>query len=537
MSAILPDYDPCDRGDLAAYHLAELFAEQAEKNPSRACLIFGSRSLTYGQVDQEARALQAAFSDFGIEAGDSVAVELTNRPEWIVCLLAAARLGAVVVPIDPSVSYHELKYQLRHAEVSLLVVAESDELDPLEVFDELIAELPDLHYLITVGDEDRWYDDRVFRFRDLVSGGQRTPQPIAELDPASDPLAIVYTSGTTGKPKGVVLTHENLVLTAIRTTEALVPEEGEVVLCAVPLSTVFGTHIAISTLLMGATLVLLDRFKANEALAVIERERVTICHGVPTMFQLLMRDTSFKSRDLSAVRTGIVAGSPVSADLVRRVRQWNDVQIAYGLTETGPTVTITRFGDSPEARESTVGRPIEGVDLKIVDIKTQALHGAEAAGELAVKGPNVMSGYYRMPSETERSFTPEGYFLTGDLAVTDEDGFVTIVGRRADMIIRGGYNIYPRELEDVLRTHPGIDEVCVLGIPNEILGELICAGIVPVEGAIVTGDELKEFARDRVADYKVPDIVRFLDSFPMTGNGKVKRMELAELVRLEMSTK
>ena len=334
-----------------------------------------------------------------------------------------------------------------------------------------------------------------------------------------------------------MLTHENLVLTAIRTTEALVPEEGEVVLCAVPLSTVFGTHIAISTLLMGATLVLLDRFKANEALAVIERERVTICHGVPTMFQLLMRDTSFKSRDLSAVRTGIVAGSPVSADLVRRVRQWNDVQIAYGLTETGPTVTITRFGDSPEARESTVGRPIEGVDLKIVDIKTQALHGAEAAGELAVKGPNVMSGYYRMPSETERSFTPEGYFLTGDLAVTDEDGFVTIVGRRADVIIRGGYNIYPRELEDVLRTHPGIDEVCVFGIPNEILGELICAGIVPVEGAIVTGDELKEFARDRVADYKVPDIVRFLDSFPMTGNGKVKRMELAELVRLEMSTK
>ncbi len=522
---------------MATYHLAELFAEQAEKNSSRECLVFGLRRMTFGQVDREARALQAAFSDFGIEAGDSVAVELTNRPEWIVCLLAAARLGAVVVPIDPSVSYHELKYQLRHAEARLLVIAESDELDPLEVFDEFIAELPDLHYLITVGDEDRWYDDRVFRFRDLVSAGQRTPQPIKELDPASDPLAIVYTSGTMGKPKGVVLTHENLVLTAIRTTEALVPEDAEVVLCAVPLSTVFGTHIAISTLLMGATLVLLDRFKADEALAVIERERVTICHGVPTMFQLLMRDTSFKSRDLSAVRTGIVAGSPVSADLVRRVRQWNDVQIAYGLAETGPTVTITRFGDSPEVRESTVGRPIDGVDLKIVDVKTQALHGTEAAGELTVKGPNVMLGYYRMPSETERSFTPEGYFLTGDLAVTDEDGFVTIVGRRKDMIIRGGYNIYPRELEDVLRTHPGIDEVCVFGVPNEILGELICAGIVPVEGAIVTGDELKEFARDRVADYKVPDIVRFLDSFPMTGDGKVKRMELAELVRLEMSTK
>ena len=197
---------------------------------------------------------------------------------------------------------------------------------------------------------------------------------------------------------------------------------------------------------------------------------------------------------------------------------------------------MTRLGDPPDTRETTVGRPIEGGDLKSVDMKTQALHGPEAAGELVVKGPNVMAGYYRMPSETERSFTPEGYFLTGDLAVTDESGFVTIVGRRKEMIIRGGYNIYPREVEDILRTHPGVGDVCVFGIPNEILGELIGAGIVPVEGAIVTGDELKAFIRDRIADYKVPDIVRFFDSFPMTGSGKVKRVELAELVRLETST-
>ena len=492
--------------------------------------------MTYGQVDQEARALQAAFSDFGIDTGDAIAVELANRPEWVIALLAAARIGAVVVPIDPSVSYHELKYQLRHAEASLLIVAESSgDVDPLEVFDELIGDLPDLQYVVTVSDEDRWYDDRVFRFHDLVSGGRRTPRPVAELDPGSAPLAIMYTSGTMGKPKGVVLTHENLVLTALRTSEALRAGDGEKVLGSVPLSTVFGIHIVISALVTGSTLVLVERFRADEALNLIEREQITICHGVPTMFQLLMRDESIESRDLSAVRTGIVAGSPVSQDLVRRIRRWNDVQIAYGLTETGPTVSITRFDDPPEARECTVGRSIEGVDLKIVDVKTQALHGTEAVGELAVKGPNVMSGYYRMPLETERSFTPEGYFLTGDLAVLDEDGFVTIVGRRKEMIIRGGYNIYPRELEDVLRTHPAVDDVCVFGVPNEILGELICACVVPIEGAIVTGDELKAFGRDQVADYKVPDLVRFFDTFPMTGSGKVKRRELAELVRLEMS--
>ena len=518
---------------MTTYHLAELFAERTEADPDRECLVFGTRRWTYGQVDQEAKALQAAFADFGIDTGDSVAVELSNRPEWVVSLLAVSRLGAVIVPVDPSVSYHGLKYQLRHAEASLLVVAESPGgADPLE---DLMAELPDLQYVVAVGEEDRWYDDRIFRFRDLVSGEGRTRRPIAELDPATAPLAIIYTSGTWGKPKGVVLTHENLVLTAERTMDALDGVEGEIVLGGVPFSTVFGTHITIAALIGGATLVLLERFRAAQALDLIEGEGITICHGVPTMFQLLMRDPSFQSRNLSTVRTGIVAGSPVSADLVRRIRQWNNAQIAYGLTETGPTVTITRFGDTAEARESTVGRPIEGVELKVVDFKTKDLHGLEAVGELAVKGPNVMPGYYRMPSETKRSFTPEGYFLTGDLVVLDEDGFVTIMGRTRDMIIRGGYNIYPRELEDVLRTHPATDDVCVFGVPNEVLGELVCAAVVPIEGAIVTGDEMKDFCRDHVADYKVPDLVRFFDSFPMTGSGKVKRRELAELVRLETS--
>jgi fatty-acyl-CoA synthase len=175
------------------------------------------------------------------------------------------------------------------------------------------------------------------------------------------------------------------------------------------------------------------------------------------------------------------------------------------------------------------------VDVRVVDLTTGVLHGPEAVGELAVKGANVMAGYHRMPTETGRSFTPEGYFLTGDLAILDERGYVTIVGRRKEMIIRGGYNIYPRELEDVLRTHPGVDDACVIGVPHEILGELVCACVVPVEGAIVTGDELKTYVREHVADHKVPDLVRFFDTFPLTGSGKVKRRELAQVVGLELS--
>lgn len=306
-------------------------------------------------------------------------------------------------------------------------------------------------------------------------------------------------------------------------------------LAAVPLFTVFGAHVVISALVTGSTLVFQEQFEPRAALDLVEREQITIVHGVPTMFQLLMREPSFESRNLTSVRTGIIAASPVSRELVRSIRRWNDVQIAYGLTETGPTISVTRFDDPTDRRERSVGRPIPDVDVRVVDLKVGGLHGPEAVGELAVKGPGVMAGYHRMPSETKRSFTSEGFFLTGDLAYLDDEGYVTIVGRRKEMIIRGGYNIYPRELEDILRTHPAVDDACVVGAPNEMLGELICACVLPVEGAIVTADELKAYCRDQLSDYKVPDLVRFFDSFPMTGSGKVKRRELAQVVGLELS--
>jgi fatty-acyl-CoA synthase len=229
----------------------------------------------------------------------------------------------------------------------------------------------------------------------------------------------------------------------------------------------------------------------------------------------------------------VVAGGSVPEDLVRRIRRWCDVQVAYGLTETGPTVTIPRCGDPEEKRLTTVGRPIPGVEIKAVDFVTGALHGPEAVGEIAVKGPNVMQGYARMPAETARSFSPEGFFLTGDLGIIDEEGYLRIVGRTRETIVRGGYQIYPREIENMLRAHPAVDDVCVIGVPHDIMGELVCACVVPVEGAVITGGELKEFARDTMADYKLPDLVRFLDAFPMTGSGKVKRRELERMMALE----
>lgn len=516
-----------------AWTLADVFGRRAAEHAERPLLVAGGRSHSYGQVEAQALAMAAALAELGVEQGDRVAINLSNSPEWIIALLAVARLGAVVVPVNPRLNYHELKYQLRHAEVSTVFTVEHrGGVDYLQLFENMLAELPDLQYLVTVGTEDLWYDDRIFQFEDLLSSGEGRPVPAPrELGDDAD-LALLYTSGTMGKPKGVRLSHRAVVETALLSNEAAAIGPGDRVFAALPLFASFGFGVAVGTMAVGATLVLQEEFDAAAALRLLEEEKVTILHGVPTMFHLLMREPGFAPARVRYLRGGVVAGSPVSEELVRRIRRWCDVQVAYGLTETGPTVAVTCGTDPEEKRVSTVGRPLPGVEVKVVDFVTGALHGPEAVGELAVRGPNLMTGYARMPSETARSFSPEGYFLTGDLGIIDEDGYIRIVGRTKETILRGGYQIYPREVEDQLRAHPAIDDVCVIGIPHDVLGELVCACVVPVEGAVITGEEVKDFARDTMADYKIPDLVRFFDAFPMTGSGKVKRRELERAVAL-----
>jgi fatty-acyl-CoA synthase len=518
--------------------LAQVFARRAYEHPERLAVVGANgRTITYGQLDARSSAMAAALSELGIGAGDRIAVNMPNCLEWLVALVASAKLGAIVVPVSPRLNFHELKYQLRHAEVSCVFTVERfDGIDFLQTFEQLITELPDLQYLVTVGDEDLWYDDRIFQFEDLLSKGEGRPLPSAVGARDDDDLALIYTSGTTGKPKGVRLSHRGVVETAVRTGEAIEIDPSDRVFAAVPIFAAFGFSVAVGVLASGATLVVQPEFDAAEALTLMSRERVSVLHGVPTMFHLLMREPSFDAARLRAagLRTGVIAGSPASEQLLRRIRRWCDVQVAYGLTETGPTVAVTRFADPADKRASTVGRPLPGVQVMAVDVLTGELHGpAEAVGEIAVRGPGVMLGYARMPGETARSFTPEGFFLTGDLGIIDEEGYLRVIGRRKETIVRGGFQIFPREVEDRLRAHPAVDDVCVIGVPHDVLGELICACIVPVEGAVITGKELKAFARDSMADFKVPDIVRFFDTFPMTGSGKVRRRELERTVALD----
>ena len=520
--------------------VAEVLKTVAGEQPRHPCLVLGDRRYSYGQLDAHSSALASALSELGIEKGDRIALNLPNWPEFVVSMFAAAKLGATIVPLNPKYTTPELQYMLRHSEAAVCVTAETWEgVNYLARFENFLAALPDLQYIVSVGQEDLWYDDRVYQYEDLLSSGEGRPLPVPSIDPREDIFAIVYTSGTMGKPKGVSLTHSNLMTSALASADALEIGPADVVYGVNTLFNVFGLAPGVlGTIAAGSTLLLQAELHPEGGLEMMAREKVTVYHGVPTAYILDLHEPELGQYDLSHLRTGIIAGAPVAEELVGRIQRElvPEIRVAYGLTETGSTVSITRADDPPGKRISTVGKPIADTEVKVLDFDGSPLP-VESIGEIAVRGPGVMRGYYRQPGETSQVFTEDGFFLTGDLGMVDDEGYLHVVGRRKEMIIRGGFNVYPREVEDRLHAHPAVLDVAVVGLPHEVLGEVACACIVLVEGAIVTGDEIKDFCREMLADYKVPDLVRFLDSFPMTGSGKVRRVELARMISAEESSR
>jgi fatty-acyl-CoA synthase len=515
--------------------ILDVFVRCAEKTPGKAFVRLEHDTLTYGAALARARALAAALYDLGIEAGDRIAIDLPNGPEFVVTALAAANLGAAIVPLNPAYSPHELQFMLRNSEASALVAVEKYEgLDKLELFERMQFSLPDLQYVVTVGEEDLWYDDRIFQFEDLLLSGERKVCPTPKVNPEQDVYAILYTAGTTGKPKGVTLTHANLVRTNAAVAGALQLGGEDAVFILAPLFNIFGLGALVAALSAGSAVVLMGRFDAAESLRLAARTKATFMVGAPAQFAMQIRAESLEEVDLSRLRAGIVTGAPVSDALARSIRERliPGLEIAYGLTETSSTVSVTRPDDPPAARHFTAGRLLDGVEAVLLDEHGEPLP-VESVGELAVRGFNVMKGYNRQPEETSRAFTAAGYFRTGDLAMLDEEGFLHIIGQQRDTIVRGEHRIQPREIEDLLRLHPAVDEVAVVGVDDDVLGQLSCACIRLVEGAIVTGDEIKEFCRGQVAQYKVPDLIRFVDAFPMAGSGKIRRIELTRMVRSE----
>jgi fatty-acyl-CoA synthase len=516
----------------AGFNVASALALRATTDPGRVFLVTQDHQLTYAEVDSRSDALAASLSNLGVERGDRVALILPACPEFVVSLFAVAKLGGIVVPVNPRELPSEIQYMLRHSEtVCAVTVERAYGIDFLQLFEDLQIRLPELQYLVTVGDEDRWYDDRIFQYGDLLSAGAGRDYPEVAINPAEDCFAIVYTSGTTGKPKGVELSHRNLVSAAAGTADALGLRPDDRVVGVSALFHVFGLAPGLlSTALAGAALIVEDEPDAGATLDLVVRHGATVHYGVPTMFVEELLDQERSPRDVSSLRLAMSAGAPVSPDLVRHIREklCPTVLVGYSLTETSSTVCVTRPEDSREQQENSVGRPLPGTDVRILERDGEQLPD-QSVGEIALKGPGVMLGYHRQPRETAAAFDPQGYLLTGDLGVVDEAGLVHLVGRRKEVIIRAGFNVYPREVESRLEAHPAVREAAVVGITDSLLGEASCACIVPVEGAIVTSEEIVDWCRDMLAAPKVPDQVRFFDSFPRTGTGKVRRIELARL--------
>jgi fatty-acyl-CoA synthase len=515
------------------------FYAQREKRPDAVFLRYGHRTWTWADAAAQAHALACSFQDLGIEKGDRVAVILPNWPEFVLTVLAAAEIGAVVVPLNPAYSARDLQFVLRNTEAALVVTAERyGGVEYLELFEALFSELPGLQYLVTVGEEDLWYDDRVFQFEDLVSAGRGHALSPVEIAP-SDPFAILFTAGTSTKYKGVVQSHESLLRTAVATAAGLGMTDSDRTLCTVPLFNIFGLGVALLTsIATGSGLVLQESFDVEGVLELIESARPTVLHGVPTMFVMLLRDPGIESADLSSLRAGLIAGAPVSPELARdiRARILPDLEIAYGLTETAPTVSMTLPTDLPEKRAGTVGRPLPGVEVVILDDE-EAPVPVGTEGEVAVRGFNLMSGYFRQPAATRNAMTAEGLFKTGDLGTLDAEGYLQIDGRKRDLIIRGGYSVHPREVEDHLRSLPAVADAAVVGIPNEVLGELVCACVVLIEGALVTEDEIRELCRPTLAEYKLPDVVHFVEELPKATTGSSRRTEISRRMRLELAVR
>jgi fatty-acyl-CoA synthase len=484
---------------------------------------------TYRQLwDLTTRAARALLA-LGTAPGDRVGMWAPNRQEWVVVQYATARVGAILVNINPAYLAGELEYALRQSGVSLLIHARGfRQLDYPALMQSVRPRCPDLRRSLLL--ETDW--DSFLALGEKVSE-EHLAQREASLQ-CDDPINIQYTSGTTGFPKGATLTHHNILNNGYFTGLGLGYTERDRVCIPVPFYHCFGMvlgNLACTT--HGACMVIpAECFNAAAVLDAVEAERCTALYGVPTMFRALVEEPTFARRDFSSLRTGIMAGSPCPVELMREVLDRlhvPEVAIGYGMTETSPLSTLSSRDDTLESRVSTVGRVLPHVEVCIRDPGTRRIVPRGEPGELCTRGYGVMRGYWRDEAATAASIDEAGWMHSGDQAVMEESGHVHIVGRLKDMIIRGGENISPREIEEALLTHPDVSEVQVVGVPSRKYGEEVMAWVRPRPGAACTEAVLAPFCRERLAAYKVPRYWRFVDSFPMTVTGKIQKYRLREM--------
>lgn len=523
-----------------------LLTRLAETMPDREALVYSDRNLryTFAGLEAEARIIARGLAAVGVRRGDRAALWATNLPEWIVLQFALAKIGAVLVTVNTSLRAHEIDYLLRQSESSTVITIagfrDVDYVGALREIRALDGNLPHLRRALFIGED---CPEGFMSYADLKARAEEVSDAeLSALESVVDPDDVInmqYTSGTTGFPKGVMLSSRNIVNNGYWLGRGLgYTPEDRLCLC-VPLFHCFGCVIGVlGAYTHGACLCPIESFDARRVLETVERERCTSLYGVPTMFLAEMEDAEFLRFDLSSLRTGVMAGSLCPEALMRRaIDEMNlrEMTIIYGLTEASPGITQTSRDDTLERRTQTVGRVLPEMEVKICDPATRETLGANQPGELCVRGYNVMLGYYNNPEATRAAIDEDGWLRTGDQATMDEDGYVRITGRIKDIIIRGGENIAPKEIEDLLRTHDSVADAYVYAVTSEFFGEEVAVSVRLKPGAAVAQDEIREYCRARLARFKVPRYIRFVADYPMTASGKIQKFKLRELHERELN--
>jgi fatty-acyl-CoA synthase len=504
--------------------ISQLLSDNAARFPDREALVVRHQEvrLTWRDLDAEATRTARGLAGLGLRPGDRIGIWAANCVEWVLLLYGAARAGVVLVSVNPAYRSHELRHVLKQSHIRALFLRESD---PRANYREILeesqnaGELP-LEHVVWIGGES-WNAmlERGADFRDDAAPG--------------DVANIQYTSGTTGAPKGVLLTHRGLVNNGRGIGIALKIEPQDRICAPVPLYHCFGSVIGCMVSgVSGATLILPSaQFDARATLEAVAAERATTLYGVPTMYVAELEHPEFATFDLTSLRKGVMSGAPCPIELMRKVVERMHMErmtIPYGQTEASPVITMSSIDDPFECRVMTVGAPLANTEVRIVDPETGAVVEMGERGELCTRGYLVMLGYDNDPEATAKTIDAEGWLHTGDLAAMRPDGYVSFKGRAKDTIIRGGENIYPREVEDFLHTHPKIADVHVIGLPDEKLGETVLAWVQLKAGETADSVEIQDFCRGKIAYFKIPQHIRFVDSFPMTVSKKVQKFVMRE---------
>lgn len=530
--------------------MGNVIKETAERFPDHPALIAPQFQVrcNYQELYDQCRRTARGLMALGVKRGDHVSVWTTNVPEWVYLQFALGMVGGILVTINTNYQSHELEYILQQSDSTTLFLIDQyrdtsfydtvrkvvPKLDSAEPGKLVSSKLPVLKNIIYIGTKEN--TPGMFKFSDLIKMGESIPE--RDLDDRmkslsdDDVINMQYTSGTTGFPKGVMLTHHNIVNNARMVGDVMGMTEKDSLLIQVPVFHCFGCVMStLNCVYHGSAMVLLENFDAQKALEMVEREKCTAVNGVPTMFVTILHHPDFERYDLTSLRTGIMAGAPCPIETMNQVNtkmHCPEVVIAFGQTESSPVMTMTRRDDPVELRVATVGRLLPDIEGKIVDPETGLDLPPNTQGEIVTRSACIMKGYYKMPEATESAIDSDGWLHTGDLGEIDENGYFKVTGRIKDMIIRGGENIYPRELEEFLFTHPKVQNVQVVGIADKKYGEQVLAAIHLKNGNQATAEEFIEFCKGKIARHKIPKYWEFVEDYPMTASGKIQKFKIKE---------